>query len=49
VFEAFGPVSSCELIPNPETGKHKGYGFVEFNEEKVRRFSSRFFLLIFRL
>jgi len=26
---------SCELIPNPEQpGKHRGYGFVEFEEEK---------------
>jgi len=30
VFQAFGPIRSCVLMPNPETGKHKGYGFVEF-------------------
>lgn len=34
VFEAFGTVVAVELIPNPETGKHKGYGFVEFANEK---------------
>ena len=34
VFEAFGKVVSAELIPNPETGKHKGYGFVEFEDVK---------------
>ncbi len=28
VFEAFGPIKSCVLMPNPETGKHKGYGYV---------------------
>jgi poly(U)-binding-splicing factor PUF60 len=27
-------VVSCQLIPNPETGKHKGYGFIEFEEDK---------------
>eukprot|EP00898_Chlorokybus_atmophyticus_P000669 jgi/Chlat1/1602/Chrsp124S00084 len=31
VFGPFGPVRSCQLIPNPETGKHKGYGFIEFD------------------
>lgn len=34
VFEAFGTVKSCVLMPNPETGKHKGYGFVEYEESK---------------
>jgi len=35
VFEAFGPVKSCVLMPNPETGKHKGYGFVEYEDSKA--------------
>jgi RNA recognition motif-containing protein len=26
VFQPFGEVRSCSLVPNPETGKHKGYG-----------------------
>eukprot|EP01089_Gocevia_fonbrunei_P000583 TRINITY_DN1058_c0_g1_i1.p1 TRINITY_DN1058_c0_g1~~TRINITY_DN1058_c0_g1_i1.p1 ORF type:complete len:300 (-),score=91.91 TRINITY_DN1058_c0_g1_i1:33-932(-) len=30
VFQAFGPIRTCVLMPNPETGKHKGYGFIEF-------------------
>ena len=34
VFEPFGTVVSCTLINNPETGKHKGYGFIEFDNEK---------------
>jgi len=34
VFEAFGKITSCQLIPNPETGLHKGYGFIEYEEEK---------------
>jgi len=33
VFKAFGKVLSISLIPNAETGQHKGYGFVEY--EKV--------------
>lgn len=31
-FEAFGKIKSCILMPNPETGKHKGYGFIEFED-----------------
>eukprot|EP00771_Trimastix_marina_P000372 gnl/Trimastix_PCT/1391.p1 GENE.gnl/Trimastix_PCT/1391~~gnl/Trimastix_PCT/1391.p1 ORF type:complete len:361 (-),score=69.11 gnl/Trimastix_PCT/1391:11-1093(-) len=30
VFEPFGPIRSCQLMPNPETGRHKGFGFIEF-------------------
>jgi len=30
IFESFGPIKAVSLMPNPETGKHKGYGFVEF-------------------
>jgi poly(U)-binding-splicing factor PUF60 len=33
VFEAFGTVVSCELIPDPDSGKHKGYGYLEFRDE----------------
>ena len=33
VFEPFGVVVSCQLIPDPANGRHKGYGFVEFAEE----------------
>ena len=29
VFSPFGEIVSCQLIPNPETGRHKGYGFIE--------------------
>ena len=34
IFEPFGSIRSCQLILNPETGKHRGYGFIEFAEEK---------------
>lgn len=30
VFEAFGAIKSCGLIRDPATGKHKGYGFIEY-------------------
>lgn len=30
VFSAFGTVVSCQLTPNPETNKHKGFGFIEY-------------------
>jgi len=34
VFESFGKITSCELIPNPENGLHKGYGFIEFERQE---------------
>eukprot|EP00455_Lapot_gusevi_P055724 TRINITY_DN9100_c0_g1_i5.p1 TRINITY_DN9100_c0_g1~~TRINITY_DN9100_c0_g1_i5.p1 ORF type:complete len:413 (-),score=101.36 TRINITY_DN9100_c0_g1_i5:29-1267(-) len=34
VFEAFGTIVSCTLMPNPDTGKHKGFGFIEYADEK---------------
>lgn len=30
VFEAFGTIKACNLIRDIQTGKHKGYGFIEF-------------------
>ncbi|XP_065648745.1 poly(U)-binding-splicing factor PUF60 isoform X5 [Hydra vulgaris] len=30
VFEAFGEILSCKLAPDQLTGKHKGYGFIEY-------------------
>lgn len=30
VFSAFGNILSCSLVPDPLTGKHKGYGFIEY-------------------
>jgi hypothetical protein len=32
IFQAFGPISKVSMIPNTETGKHKGYGFIEFEQ-----------------
>eukprot|EP00299_Pterocystis_sp_00344_P018157 c9070_g1_i1.p1 GENE.c9070_g1_i1~~c9070_g1_i1.p1 ORF type:complete len:340 (-),score=83.38 c9070_g1_i1:33-1052(-) len=29
-FSGFGTIKSCQLIRDPATGKHKGYGFIEF-------------------
>eukprot|EP01116_Phalansterium_solitarium_P005842 TRINITY_DN1802_c0_g1_i2.p1 TRINITY_DN1802_c0_g1~~TRINITY_DN1802_c0_g1_i2.p1 ORF type:complete len:388 (-),score=180.69 TRINITY_DN1802_c0_g1_i2:327-1490(-) len=29
-FQIFGPIKSIQLMPNPETGKHKGFGFIEY-------------------
>ena len=28
------PISSCQLVRNPDTGFHKHYGFVEYKEPK---------------
>lgn len=30
VFEAFGTIKCCSLVRDIQTGKHKGYGFIEF-------------------
>lgn len=32
VFEAFGRIKSCMLSREPTTGKHKGYGFIEYDK-----------------
>jgi len=34
VFEAFGNVLSCKLSPDQLTGKHKGYGFIEYSTQQ---------------
>ncbi|XP_043824447.1 poly(U)-binding-splicing factor PUF60-like [Dromiciops gliroides] len=34
VFEAFGKIKSCTLAQDPTTGKHKGYGFMEYEKAK---------------
>lgn len=33
VFEAFGKIESCKLIPNSDGPGHKGYGFIEYEKE----------------
>ncbi|CAM9112293.1 unnamed protein product, partial [Lampetra planeri] len=32
VFEAFGRIKSCMLLREPTTGRHKGYGFIEYDK-----------------
>jgi len=34
VFEAFGNVMACKLAPDQITGKHKGYGFIEYSNQQ---------------
>lgn len=34
VFEAFGKVVSCSLTPDTMPNKHKGYGFVEYENQQ---------------
>jgi len=34
VFEAFGNVLHCKLSPDQMTGKHKGYGFIEYSNQQ---------------
>lgn len=35
VFEAFGPIKSCKLAIGATNGKHKGYGFIEYEKEQA--------------
>jgi len=34
-FNKFGKILSCTLMQNTETGKHKGYGFIDFDSKKA--------------
>ncbi|XP_028391062.1 poly(U)-binding-splicing factor PUF60-like isoform X2 [Dendronephthya gigantea] len=34
VFEAFGKVKTCTLSPDTITGKHKGFGFIEYEVQQ---------------
>lgn len=34
VFEAFGKIVSCKLAPSTVNGKHKGYGFIDYDNEQ---------------
>jgi len=34
VFEAFGTVLQCDLAPDQMTGRHKGYGFIEYTTQQ---------------
>lgn len=31
VFEAFGKIKLCQLAQGPAPGKHRGYGFIEYD------------------
>jgi RNA recognition motif-containing protein len=33
LFKIFGEVTDCKMVKDPETGKSKGFGFVEFRED----------------
>lgn len=35
VFQTFGKIKNMSLMMNTETGKHKGYGFIEYDDPKA--------------
>lgn len=35
VFEAFGVIKTINLVRDPQTGKHKGYGFIEYETSQA--------------
>lgn len=36
-FTQFGPVESCRIVTDRETGRSRGFGFVEVNDEDTER------------
>ena len=39
LFEAYGEVSSCDLVMDKQTGKSKGFGFVEMPNPKHAKYA----------
>ncbi|BDS07204.1 RNA-binding protein [Oceaniferula spumae] len=39
LFEAFGEVTSCDLVMDKQTGGSKGFGFVEMSNVKSAKFA----------
>ncbi len=37
IFESIGPVSSVSLITDRETGRSRGFGFVDMSDDDARR------------
>ena len=37
MFETFGEVHSCALITDRETGRSRGFGFVELDDESAEK------------
>ena len=44
VFQAFGQVKEVSMIPNADTGKHKGYGFIDCPDLKSEGYTNDVFL-----
>jgi len=34
IFESYGKILSAKVIENPETGRSRGYGFVEYSSKE---------------
>ena len=47
LFQAHGTVSSAQIISDRETGRSKGFGFVEMNSDDEATAATRKFFLVF--
>jgi RNA recognition motif-containing protein len=41
LFKIFGEITGCKLVKDPDTGKSKGYGFVEFREARSAKLAMK--------
>ena len=37
LFESFGPVTDCRIVSDRETGKSRGFGFVEMSDQHANK------------
>ena len=41
IFNLFGEIVACKLVTDPENGKSKGFGFIEFRGRRHARLAMK--------